>query len=185
MLPDVRLRVYNYRRYSRAWYVSWLETHTGLEFAEDVYRLPSRASIDEYVEGLLKPSWVEAALEVDGIDEVADAEPQEDSDDTPDEVADAISPFTPNDYDSYTIRELQDICRQRGLTIRGTKAEVVLRLRRDDDGITEAQPDQSDTEAPSEEAADESPDAPSEEAATEEVTNNADSGEKQNIDEEE
>ena len=97
------------------------------------------------------------------------------------------SPFDINtNYDSMTVRELQDICRERGLTIRGTKAEVVLRLRRNDEGITEdTQPD-DEAEAPAEEAAaEEESDAPAEEAAvTEEVTNNDESGEqKENTDE--
>ena len=96
------------------------------------------------------------------------------------------SPFILNDYNSYTIRELQDICRQRELTIRGTKAEVVLRLRRDDDGITEAQPTESDAEAPSQEAAEATLDAPVDDTAvTEEVEKNDNSGEKPDINEEE
>ena len=89
-----------------------------------------------------------------------------------------------------TVAELRDICRERGLTVRGTKAEIILRLRRDDDGIVEeetVETDNDETEAPAEEAAaEESSDAPSdEEAATEEVTTDADSGETNNTDEEE
>jgi len=83
-----------------------------------------------------------------------------------------------------TIRELQDICRERGLTIRGTKAQVVLRLKRDDEGITEETQPHDETEAPSEEAVEESSDAPAEAAVNEEVNNN-DSGQEPNIDEEE
>jgi len=88
------------------------------------------------------------------------------------------------DYNSYTVRELQKECKARGITIRGTKSEVVLRLRHDDAGIVE-QPTQGVTEAPSQEAADETPDTPSQEAVTEEVTTNDDSGQTELTNEEE
>lgn len=78
------------------------------------------------------------------------------------------------DYNSFTVRELQKECKARGITIRGTKSEVVLRLRHDDAGIVE-QPTQGVTEAHSQESADVTPDAPSQEAATEEVTTDDDS----------
>ncbi len=88
------------------------------------------------------------------------------------------------DYNSYTVRELQKECKARGITIRGTKSEVVLRLRHDDAGIVE-QPTQGVTEAHSQESADVTPDAPSQEAATEEVTTDDDSRQTQLTDEEE
>ena len=88
------------------------------------------------------------------------------------------------DYNSYTVRELQKECKGRGITIRGTKSEVVLRLRHDDAGIVE-QPTQGVTEAPSQEAVNVTPDTPSQEAVTEEVTTNDDSGQAELTDEEE
>ena len=88
------------------------------------------------------------------------------------------------DYNSFTVRELQKECKARGITIRGTKSEVVLRLRHDDAGIVE-QPTQGVTEAHSQESADVTPDAPSQEAATEEVTTDDDSRQTQLTDEEE
>lgn len=75
------------------------------------------------------------------------------------------NPFSTIDYNSWTVRELQEECRERGITIRGTKAEVVLRLRRNDDGIMDDTAN-GESEAPSEEAAEEAQDAPSEEAVT-------------------
>ena len=75
------------------------------------------------------------------------------------------NPFSSIDYNSWTVRELQEECRERGITIRGTKAEVVLRLRRNDDGIMDDTAN-GESEAPSEEAAEETQDAPSEEAVT-------------------
>jgi hypothetical protein len=134
---------------------------------------PSRKSIDrELFLMLTAPAWVTAAEDVLS-EEVEEVE----------EVID--SPFSVDiDYNSMTIRELQDICRERGLTIRGTKAQVVLRLKRDDEGITEETQPHDETEAPSEEAVEESSDAPAEAAVNEEVNNN-DSGQEPNIDEEE
>ena len=167
-----------------------------------------------------KPAWVEAAEEVlsndtttktsinpeeyTGVRDLAVDEPMEVGDLQPDEpevipdqpadnnyeVAEESNPFTDFDYDAMTVAELRDICRERGLTVRGTKAEIILRLRRDDDGIVEeetVETDNDETEAPAEEAAaEESSDAPSdEEAATEEVTTDANSGETNNTDEEE
>jgi hypothetical protein len=134
----------------------------------------TRQAIDEYFRFLAtKPSWVEAAEQV--VEDIAEEEEEELVD----------SPFTPTDYDSWTVRELQDECRMRGITIRGTKAEVVLRLRRHDDGLT-TQTEYDETEAPSEEAAEESSDAPSEEAVTPEVNENAtDSEQGEHTDEEE
>lgn len=80
-------------------------------------------------------------------------------------IATADNPFSTIDYNSWTVRELQEECRERGITIRGTKAEVVLRLRRDDDGIMDDTAN-GESEAPSEEAVEEAQDAPSEEAVT-------------------
>ena len=69
---------------------------------------------------------------------------------------------------------LQVLCKQRGITIRGTKSEVVLRLRHHDAGIVD-QPTKGETDVPSKEATDVTPDAPSQEAATEDVTQHDDS----------
>ena len=181
MMPRTKIRVSFFRRHSKVDYISWLQQQAGVNVEDHVYQMSSRPEIDRYIEGLLSPTWVEAALEVEGLEVVSDEitdiemgdEPEEDIEEPSDDDTSAGSPFTFNDYDSYTIRELQDICRERGLTIRGTKAEVVLRLRRDDDGITETQPEEDETEAPSEEAVEESSDTPSEEAVTEEVNENA------------
>ena len=136
---------------------------------------------------------VDESMEVGDLQPDAPDEPEAIPDQPADnnyEVAEESNPFTDFDYDAMTVAELRDICRERGLTVRGTKAEIILRLRRDDDGIVEeetVETDNDETEAPAEEAAaEESSDAPSEEeAATEEVTTDADSGETNNTDEEE
>lgn len=141
------------------------------------------------------PSWVDAVEEtVDGVEFVQDREgeieehgEQEIEEETVEEtvvqdseetviVPTVDNPFGDVDYHSWTIRELQEECRERGITIRGTKSEVVLRLRQHDEGIL-TQETEDETEAPSEEAAEDLSDAPVDDtAATEEVTENDHSG---------
>ena len=210
MMPALRERAKRFNRVSKEDYLSWMSSRTGVE----INYVPSRerAHIDAAFEAALavpevveeQPAWVDAAEEV-----LAQAEPEPEPEPDPEpemlvdqsvnqeeptssgdtiieEEAPVDSPFNiDTDYDSMTVAELRDVCRDRGLTIRGTKAEVVLRLRRDDEGITEETQPDDETEAPAEAAAEESSDAPAEEAAvTEEVTNNDESSEQEeNIDE--
>tara|TARA_B100001939_G_C16919251_1_gene608483 strand:+ start:981 stop:1589 length:609 start_codon:yes stop_codon:yes gene_type:complete len=197
MMPALRERAKRFNRVSKEDYLSWMSSRTGVE----ITHVPSRerARIDAAFEAALavpevveeQPAWVDVAEEV-----LAQAEPEPEPEpevqpDEPEvipdqpadnnyEVAEEGNPFADFDYDAMTVAELRDICRDRGLTIRGTKAEVVLRLRRDDEGITEETQPDDETEAPAEAAAEESSDAPAEEAAvTEEVTNNDESGEQE------
>jgi len=206
MMPALRERAKRFNRISKEDYLSWMSSRTGVE----ITYVPSRerALIDAAFEAALavpevveeQPAWVDAAEEV-----LAQAEPEPEpepelpsdvglesqpeegeTEEEPELPSDLDSPFNiDTDYDSMTVAELRDVCRDRGLTIRGTKAEVVLRLRRDDEGITEETQPDDETEAPAEAAAEESSDAPAEEAAvTEEVTNNDESSEQEeNIDE--
>ena len=196
MMPIPKIRAKRFNRMPKDEYISWLSNHMGVEADSTVYSQTTRMQIDDRLEYLMsqleeeQPPWVDAAEEVlaTSVEEVVEEEVVEEEV-VEEEVVEtpSDSPFDINtNYDSMTVRELQDICRERGLTIRGTKAEVVLRLRRNDEGITEdTQPD-DEAEAPVEEAAaEEESDAPAEEAAvTEEVTNNDESGEqKENTDE--
>mgnify|MGYP004451044363 FL=1 len=73
-----------------------------------------------------------------------------------------------------TLAELREECKQRGLPYSGTKAELALRLRRDDEDIEEETT--AESEAPADAAADEQPDAPDDESAVTEVEENASSG---------
>ena len=192
-LPSAISRVRHYRRYGRDSYVTWLLEEVGLEEQDVPYH--TRYEIDDFVEKVMKPepSWVEAAKEVvsktpDEVDaeyeekweeargsispnrEVEEEEVEEEAI----EVAGESNPFSDSeiDYNSWTVVELRAECKERGLPVYGTKAEIVLRLRRNDDEPT-TQPEGDETEAPSEEAAEESSDTPSEEAVTEEVNENA------------
>ena len=54
-------------------------------------------------------------------------------------------------YDSMTVLQLQDILRERGLTVSGNKAELIARLEADDAGPSEEAPAET-VETPSEEA---------------------------------
>ena len=194
MMPSEVDRAYWARRLSTRGYVDWLAGQMDLPINESMYG-KSKNVIDYVYQTMMseKPAWVEVAEEVLSQPD----QPADDGDPQPDvpeddnyEVAEESNPFTDFDYDAMTVAELRDICRERELTVRGTKAEIILRLRRDDDGIVEeetVETDNDETEAPAEEAAaEESSDAPSdEEAATEEVTTDADSGETNNTDEEE
>ena len=128
------------------------------------------------------PEWVEAVENIEGVSYVEDFEEDvENTMETIDEESIMVprieepeivfvteTPFIIEkiNYSSMTVRELQEYCRERGVKVSGTKAEVVLRLNRHDDGIMEDTAN-SVSEAPSEEAADVEPEAPSEEAVEE------------------
>lgn len=75
-----------------------------------------------------------------------------------------INPFNDDltKYDSLTVAELRALCKERGLPVYGTKAQIVLRLKQDDEGIIpEEEPEspvvetalEGDSEAPTEEVA--------------------------------
>lgn len=191
MWPEDLERVQCYNRVSHADYVSWLLSKVDMPMRPLYLALRTREDVDMAVLSAIEvhpevetPEWVEAAQEV------LTATPEPEVEEEPEVVIPPQdNPFSQSDYDAMTVVELRDLCRDRGLTVRGTKAEVVLRLRRDDEGLTQdpVESDEDESEAPVEEtAADDSSDAPSEEeAATEEVTTNADSGETSDIEEEE
>ena len=188
MIPLAGERSVNWRKYTREEYVIWMSAMTGLPVDQELFG-SSKGDIDlAYEESQSKPTWVQAAEDVVGA--VVDIITVEEE--VVEEVVEEIevlpqdNPFAERNYNSMTVKELQEECRKRDLTIRGTKAEVVLRLNRDDEGIVE-QETEDETEAPSEEAAEAELDAPSEEseAVTEEVTDNDNSGETSDINEEE
>jgi len=174
-LPFPIVRVVYHRRNGRDKYITWLAEKLGVQ-ASITDDLQTRASIDDYMLNLIsneKPDWVEAAEAV--VEEVVEEVAQ---------TTNAVNPFSEIDYDSWTVVELRAECKSRGIPVYGTKAEIVLRMRRNDEGL-DTQPTENETEAPSEEAAEEELDAPAEEVAvTEEVENN-DSEQGTDINEEE
>lgn len=79
------------------------------------------------------------------VEEATTAEP---------EVEEVVEPEPEPTYDSMTVAQLQDVLRERTLTVSGTKAELIARLEADDAGPSEELEAPAETvEAPSEEAA--------------------------------
>tara|TARA_R110002012_G_scaffold41648_3_gene113840 strand:- start:24653 stop:25243 length:591 start_codon:yes stop_codon:yes gene_type:complete len=77
-------------------------------------------------------------------------------------------------YDAMTVKELKEECKSRGLPIYGTKADLALRLKRSDEGISEST---TETETPADEAAvEEESDIPADEAAMTNGETNENSG---------
>ena len=101
--------------------------------------------VEEIHEEIQEEEIEETPLEV--VEEVAPPEPEPEKETV---VIPVVQPFVPvKDYNSMTVRELREVCKERNITVRGTKSEVVLRLNRYDDGIMEsAATDEAD--APSE-----------------------------------
>ena len=149
------------------------------------------------------PTWVETALEVEGVEEIVEEPTELDAEDGDSEDSDVgidehpvvdiqeekIKPpiqtieanvmFQSNDYNSWTVVELREECRKRDITIRGTKAEVVLRLLQDDEGTQSNQDNVTETPVTPVTAVEEALDAPVDTAATE-VEEDANSGQEQN-----
>ena len=186
MWPEDLERVQKYNRVSHSAYVSWLLARVDMPMRPSYLALRTREDVDMAILGAIEvgpvetPNWVEAAKEVLSPTDVEVEEPEvtdlQPPEDEPAPVAPQDNPFSATDYDSWTVAELREECRARGITVRGTKAEVVLRLRRDDEGLTQdpVEPDNDESDAPADEA-----------AATEDVTTDADSGETSDIEEEE
>ena len=101
---------------------------------------------------------------------------------TPEDIPDSEEFPTDLTYDSMTLKELKEECKTRGLPTSGTKSELALRLKRDDEGISESV---AETPAPDEESAAEEPlDTPDEESAVTKVNeddNNDINGQEQDI----
>ena len=135
-----------YRRMGPAAYARWLCEVNGVEFSEDMLELMNNHALHARVEGLMMP-----------VEVVAEEEP------APLVEEEVVNPF-PTDiqqYDSLTVAELRALCKERGLPVYGTKAEIILRLKQNDEGtIPEEEPEspaeaalEGDSEAPTEEVA--------------------------------
>jgi len=178
MMPTPRERVYHFRRKTAQGYGEWFAQRMGIE-GEILISHRSRDLIEEAVlsqASVYKP----AAKSPDSDANETDVTPETVTDVTVEDIPDSAE--FPNDisYDAMTLVELREECKRRDLPYYGTKAEVALRLRRDDEGIEEATT--AESEAPADEAAaEEQPDAPDEESAVTEVENNASSGQEQTV----
>ena len=107
------------------------------EVEEDFFN-PEAAIVDSnpFPEELMTEADAVAVAEA-VVEEVVEPEPEAEPEPT---------------YDSMTVPQLQDVLRERSLTVSGTKAELITRLETDDAGPSEEAPAET-VEAPSEEAA--------------------------------
>jgi len=154
MIPSGKERVYHFRRKSPEDYAIWFGGQMGLlsEQAKAGAVSRSRPVIEEAILAML---------------------PEKEA--TPEDIEDSEEFPTDLSYDAMTLAELREECKRRGLPYSGTKAELALRLRRDDEDIEEETT--AESEVPDDEsAADEQPDAPDDESAVTEVEENASSG---------
>ena len=170
MMPTPRERVFHFRRKTPQGYGEWFAQRMGIE-GDILISHRSRELIEEAVLSL--QSTYKAEVKIDDIETNETEESV--SPVSPEEIPN--SEEFPNDlsYDAMTLAELREECKRRGLPYSGTKAELTLRLRRDDEDIEEETT--AESEAPDDEsAADEQPDTPDDESAVTEVEENASSG---------
>ena len=120
----------------------------------------SRKSIQIAINSLV-PAPVEEVVEVESVEDIPNTE------DFPSDLS----------YDAMTLAELREECKNRGLAVSGTKAQLSLRLKREDEGISEST---TETEAPAEAAAEVESDTPAEEAAVTNGETNAETTEQGN-----
>ena len=145
------IRAYNYSIKSHDAYAHWYASQIGVTNGDIIAAGQKRSLhlIEEAIDALLIPLVVE---------EVSDALPEEvyeaTSEVTPEEIGNSVDFPSDLTYDAMTVKELKAQCTSRGL--------IALRLKRDDEGISESM---TDTEAPEESAAENESDAPADEAA--------------------
>ena len=130
-----------YRRLGALGYARWVCETNGVEFDEVMVGLMDNHAIHAHVESLLVPADEPAPLVEEEV----------------------VNPFPADiqEYDSLTVAELRALCKERGLPVYGTKAEIILRLKQNEEvTIPEEEPEspaeaalEGDSEAPTEEVA--------------------------------
>tara|TARA_B100001094_G_scaffold328700_1_gene389701 strand:- start:1970 stop:2464 length:495 start_codon:yes stop_codon:yes gene_type:complete len=151
-----------YRRLGALGYARWVCEANGVEFDDEMVSLLDNHEIHACVEGKMTPVPAPANEPAPLVEE------------------DVVNPFPADiqEYDSLTVAELRALCKERGLPVYGTKAEIILRLKQNDGGVIP----EEDPESPAEEAALEGDsEAPTDEVAASngEETNEKDSSDKQ------
>lgn len=151
-----------YRRLGVLGYARWVCEANGVEFDDEMVSLLNNHAIHACVEGKMAPVPAPANEPAPLVEE------------------DVVNPFPADiqEYDSLTVAELRALCKERGLPVYGTKAEIILRLKQNDEGVIP----EEDPESPAEEAALEGDsEAPTDEVAASngEETNEKDSSDKQ------
>ena len=137
-----------FRRLGPVVYARWVCEANGVDFDDKMLELMARHEIESYVQDKLDNPPVETTEEE--INPLVQEE--------------VITPF-PTDvqqYDSLKVVELKELCKERNLPVYGTKAELVLRLRQNDEGITT---ETGETDGLAEATPDVEPEAPTEEVA--------------------
>ena len=158
----MRTSLNQYRRLGALGYARWVCEANGVEFDDEMASLLDNHAIHACVEGKMAPVPAPANEPAPLVEE------------------DVVNPFPTDiqEYDSLTVAELRALCKERGLPVYGTKAEIILRLKQNDGGVIP----EEDPESPAEEAALEGDsEAPTEEVAASngEETNEKDSGNQQ------
>jgi hypothetical protein len=154
------LRAKNYAKLSHEEYALWYASQIGVTEGDIIAAGKKRSLglIEEAVTALL-PIVVKEEV----ADEVTETVYEATSNlATPEDIGDSEDFPTELTYDAMTVKELKALCKERGLPAYGTKAELALRLKRDDEGISEST---TETEAPEESAAEVESDTPVEETA--------------------
>jgi hypothetical protein len=142
----VKKSLQQYRRLGALEYARWVCEANGVEFSDDMVALMDNHAIHAHVESLLAPVPAPA-------DEPAPLVEEE-----------VVNPFPADiqEYDSLTVAELRALCKERGLPVYGTKAEIILRLKQNDEGIIP----EEESESPAEEVAlEDDSEAPTDEVA--------------------
>lgn len=135
-----------YRRLGALEYARWVCEANGVEFSDDMVALMDNHAIHAHVESLLAPVPAPANEPAPLVEE------------------EVVNPFPADiqEYDSLTVAELRALCKERGLPVYGTKAEIILRLKQNDEGIIPEEKSESpaeevaledDSEAPTDEVA--------------------------------
>jgi hypothetical protein len=140
------------RRLGLEQYALWVCEQNGVEHAAEC-PVSSHSAIIAWVRERLAVPEEPVVEEVEVVEQPAE-----------EVVTEEVTPFPSTlAYDAMTVAELRELCKERGLPVYGTKAEIVLRLRQHDNGI---EVEEDETEGPAEEAAPEvESDAPAEEEA--------------------
>ena len=135
-----------YRRLGALEYARWVCEANGVEFSDDMVALMDNHAIHAHVESLLAPVPAPANEPAPLVEE------------------EVVNPFPADiqEYDSLTVAELRALCKERGLPVYGTKAEIILRLKQNDEGIIP----EEESESPAEEVAlEDDSEAPTDEVA--------------------
>ena len=196
-----KLLNHHYNRKTPLEYAIWFAELQGIEIDLDIEYSKNRGLIEGQVLGQIPKEVFKTASEEGVIDEeskedtpvsdgeeVAEVSEEVESDSGEESITSEEIPNSQDfpeslSYDAMTVKELKAECKSRGLPIYGTKAELALRLKRDDEGISEST---ADTETPVDETAveDES-DIPADNAAMTNGETNENSGEQKPVNESE